>query len=211
MPDPVPRLRALLADAGHDHSRETVATALCAEIAFYRQHHDRGRDTRSLADLRLDCAGVLAAELGGDAPPPARLAGILVESLRFHLFPDALAALDALRDLGVTLAVVSNWDCGLPAILQHLGVADRFAVISVSALVGARKPDPAIFHHALGRLGVRPSAALHCGDLPHTDCLGAHRAGVAAVVLDRSGTLTESDCPRIRSLAALPSRIETKR
>ena len=211
MPDPVPRLQALLADAGHDHPREIVAAALRAEIAFYRQHHDRGRDARSLADLRLDCAGVLAAGLAGDAPPPPRLERILVESLQFRLFPDALPALDALRSRGVSLAVVSNWDCGLPDVLAQLGVAERFATISVSALVGARKPDPAIFHHALARLGVPPSAALHCGDLPHTDCLGAHRAGVAAVVLDRPGVLAGSGCPRIRSLADLPSRIGGER
>jgi putative hydrolase of the HAD superfamily len=203
MPDPVPRLRALLGDAGHQHPHAAVAVALRAEIAYYRLNHDRGRDEASLAALRGDCARVLARGLDGDAPPVADLARILVESLRFTLFPDVLATLDGLRAAGVRLAVVSNWDCSLAAVLEDLGVADRFEAIIVSAEVGARKPHPAIFHHALGRLGASAAAALHCGDMPHADCLGAHRAGVAAVLVDRRGGLAEGRCPRLQSLTDL--------
>jgi putative hydrolase of the HAD superfamily len=205
MHDPVPRLRALLAAAGHHHTDAVVASALRREIAHYRLHHDRGRDAPSLAALRRDCARVLASGLGGDAPPPERLAPILVESLRFSLFPDALPALDALAAAGVPVAVVSNWDCGLPGVLASLGVADRVAAVVVSAVAGARKPDPAIFRNALGRLGVEPGAALHCGDLPEADCEGARRAGVRAVLLDRHGSHPHAPCPRIASLAELPA------
>jgi putative hydrolase of the HAD superfamily len=205
MPDPVPRLGDLLAAAGHPHPRERVAAALRAEIAFYRANHDRGRDAPSLAELRHDCARVLSAGLGRDAPPTARLSELLVESLRFRLFPDAVPALDALAARGLRLAVVSNWDCDLPRLLGELGVADRFGAICVSAVVGAAKPDPAIFRYALGRLGVGPAAALHCGDLPEADCAGARRAGVRAVLVDRRGTLPESGCPRLRDLIGLAS------
>lgn len=204
MPDPVHRLRRLLADAGHDHPGAVVAAALRQEISYYRVHHDRGRDARSLAELRRDCARVLAAALGGDAPPPARLATILVDSLRFSLHPDALPALDALDAAGLRLAVVSNWDCGLPGVLAGLGVADRFAAVVVSAVVGVRKPEPAIFRHALDALGVEPPDALHCGDLAATDCAGARRAGLRGVLLDRLGTAPDGPCPRIATLAELP-------
>jgi putative hydrolase of the HAD superfamily len=205
MHDPVPRLRALLAAAGHDHPEPSVAAALREEIAFYRAHHDRGRDAPSLEALRRDCARVLAAGLGGDAPPPGPLAALLVESLRFSLYPDALPALDALAALGLPVAVVSNWDCGLPGILAGLGVADRFAAVAVSAVVGARKPEPAIFGHALRALGVAPDGALHCGDLAGADCVGARRAGLRAVLLDRPGTAPDGPCPRIATLAELPA------
>lgn len=205
MDDPVPRLRALLAAEGHHHAEAVVAAALREEIAHYRVNHDRGRDAPSLAALRRDCARVLASGLGGDAPPPERLAPILVESLRFSLFPDALPALDALDAAGVPVAIVSNWDCGLPEVLASLGVAGRFAAVVVSAVVGARKPEPAIFRHALERLGVAPEDALHCGDLPAADCEGARRAGVRAVLLDRSGSHPQTPCPRIATLAELPA------
>jgi putative hydrolase of the HAD superfamily len=203
LPDPVPRLRALLAGAGHPHPVERVRAALRAEIAFYRAHHDRGRDPASLLALRRACAAVLAEGLGGDAPTPARLAPILVDSLRFTLFPDVLPALDALRAAGVRLAVVSNWDCSLEETLASLGVGDRFEAVAASAVVGAAKPDPAIFADALARLGVAPRNALHCGDLPEKDCIGAQRAGVRALLLDRHGSHAGGPCPVVRSLADL--------
>ena len=108
--DPEARLRDRLAAEGHRHPAERVEAALAGEIRFYRRHHDRGRDAASLAALRLDCARALAEGLGPDVPPLARLADILVESLRFELLPDALPALDDLAAAGLRLAVVSNWD-----------------------------------------------------------------------------------------------------
>lgn len=202
--DPVGRLTAALADAGHPHPVDRVAVALRVEVHHYRAHHDDARDADSLAALRRDCAGVLADALAGDTPPPEVLTALLVDSLRFSLLPDALPALDALRAVGVALAVVSNWDCGLADVLAGLGVADRFGAISVSAVVGVGKPHPAIFHDALERLGVPPDRALHCGDLPVYDCAGAIRAGVRAVLVDRAGALPEGPCPRIDDLRRLP-------
>lgn len=201
---PAPRLRALLAADGHAHPEDAVARALADEIRFYRRHHDRGRDAASLAALRRECAAVIARGLGLDVPPPDRLAALLVDSLRFALMPEAVAALDALRAAGLALAVVSNWDCSLPRVLAGLGIADRFAAIATSAETGAAKPDPRIFHHVLGRLGVRPGRALHCGDHPEHDCAGARAAGVRAVIVDREGVRAgASYCPRIRGLGEL--------
>ena len=201
--DPAGRLGALLAAEGHAHPPERVAAALAAEIVHYRAHHDQGRDPASLAALRLGCAAVLAEGLGGEAPPIERLAEILVAALRFDLIPDVLPALDALEAAGLRLAVVSNWDCSLAAVLGGLGVADRFAAVSVSALVGAAKPDPAIFRHALRTMGVAPGRALHCGDRPEYDCAGARRAGLRAVLIDRAGRLADGPCPRIAALTEL--------
>ncbi len=205
---PVPRLRALLAADGHEHPEEAVGAALRAEVMHYREHHDRGRDAASLAALRRECAGVLSAALGGDAPPTGRLADILVAALRFVPFPDSLPALAALRDAGMRLAVVSNWDCGLGDVLDDLGIAPLLDVVSVSAVVGAAKPDPAIFHDALRRLGVPAARALHCGDLPAADCAGAHAAGVRAVLVDRAGGAPDGPCRRIRGLGELVEAVK---
>lgn len=208
LPPPAPALRALLAAEGHEHSDERVAAAVAAEVRFYRANHDRGRDAASLAALRLRCAGVIAAALGGDAPAPARLAELLMESLRFELMPDAAPALDALAAAGARLAVVSNWDCGLPDVLSRLGVGGRFAAVVTSAAAGAAKPDPAIFRLALARLGARPEDALHCGDSPRHDCAGARAAGVAAVIVDRGREGGGGPCPRIARLTELVSMID---
>jgi putative hydrolase of the HAD superfamily len=101
--------------------------------------------------------------------------------------------------------VVSNWDCALPDHLRALGVADRFEVIIASAAVGAAKPDPAIFAHALRAMGAQPGDAVHVGDRPAEDLQGARAAGVTALLLDRSGM---RDGPEVvRSLSEVPGRI----
>ena len=101
MPPPAARLRELLAAEGHPHPEARVRAALAEEIRYDRVHHDRGRDRDSLRELRRDCARVLAACLGGAAPPPERLAELLVASLRFELAPDAPIFRAALDELGV--------------------------------------------------------------------------------------------------------------
>ena len=88
------------------------------------------------------------------------------------------AALDDLRAAGLVLACVANWDVSLHEHLDRLGLAWRFAAVLPSAEAGVEKPDPAIFHAALARLGVAAGRALHIGD-EETDRAGAAAAGIA--------------------------------
>jgi HAD superfamily hydrolase (TIGR01549 family) len=201
---PLPRLVAGLRAAGSPLPEEVVGPALESEMRFYRANHDLGHDAASLAELRRACAGVLGEGLGPSAPPLDLLTELLEASLEFVLLPDALPALDALREEGYRLAVVSNWDYSLPAELARLGIADRFDAVAVSAAVGARKPSPGLFHWVLDRLETAARAAVHCGDQPEPDCLGARQAGVRAVIVDREGRYDGADCPRIRALTELP-------
>jgi HAD superfamily hydrolase (TIGR01509 family) len=91
------------------------------------------------------------------------------------------ALLETLRERGLKLGLVSNaFD---PPHLLHrdlaeLGVAERLDVAVFSSEVGLRKPDPAIFLHALGALGLEPGAALFVGDTLATDIAGAAAAGM---------------------------------
>ena len=66
-------------------------------------------------------------------------------SIRFRAFPDAAPALEALRARGLACVCVSNWDIGLGEVLERCGLAGMLDGVVVSAAVGARKPDPAIF------------------------------------------------------------------
>jgi len=107
----------------------------------------------------------------------------------FYVFPDVIPALDAMQAAGLRLAVVSNWGWAAPELLQTLELARHFEVLSISARVGFQKPHPAIFQHALELLDIRPDRALHVGDDPKADVLGARRAGIEAVLIDRRGRL----------------------
>jgi putative hydrolase of the HAD superfamily len=51
--------------------------------------------------------------------------------------------------------------------------------------VGAGKPDPRHFSHALDALGADPAAALMAGDNYRCDVLGALELGLHAVWIDR--------------------------
>jgi len=155
----------------------------------------------------------LLARVGSAAEPEpvrARLAQHFLHASSFVVHADAPPALDALRARGLRLAVVSNWSDRLPVLLEGLGLAPRFDTVVVSALVGASKPDPAIFAEALRRLDVPAAAALHVGDHPRNDLAGARAAGLAALLLDRAGAHAQDVAPgdRIRSLAELPGRMD---
>ena len=106
----------------------------------------------------------------------------------WRLYPDSIPTLEALqprRRAGMKLAIISNWEDWLEALLTHLDVNRYFDFAIISATERMEKPDPAIFHAALGRAGVPPHEAVHIGDNLHADVKGALAVGITPVLLDR--------------------------
>ena len=103
----------------------------------------------------------------------------------WRVYPEVPAVLTALRERGVALAVVSNFDSRLHSLLDALGLVPFFDAVVCSGEVGAAKPDRAIFAHALAALGVEASEALHVGDSREADYDGARAAGIEALLVDR--------------------------
>ena len=101
-----------------------------------------------------------------------------VGTLEFEVLPGVPHALRRLRAHGLALAVVANWDFGLHEHLRRHRLDRWFDAVVVSAEVGARKPDPALFLEALRRVGVPPERALHVGDHAPHDEVGARAAGM---------------------------------
>lgn len=166
-----------------DVPEQKLVEAVRAEMAYYREHADEGRDEESLADLRGRCAELLSSELGA-----AVSVGELVAAVRMGAYPDAEPALRGLRDRGLRLVVVSNWDCSLGRVLERCGLAELLDGAVSSAEAGSRKPDPAIFERALELAGCEADEALHVGDTPEEDVEGARAAGIRALLLDRDGS-----------------------
>lgn len=104
------------------------------------------------------------------------------------VYDDVAPALERLRDRGLGLGVVSNFDGRLPGILAGLGLRDRFDTIVWSSMAGAAKPAPEIFELAARRLGIDVVEISHVGDDLAADVAGARAAGAGAIHLDRSGT-----------------------
>jgi putative hydrolase of the HAD superfamily len=91
------------------------------------------------------------------------------------------ALLDALRERGLRLGLVSN-AIDPPALLHRdladLGVAERLDVALFSSEVGWRKPHPAMFERALAELGAEPGRTLFVGDSLVNDVGGAAALGI---------------------------------
>jgi putative hydrolase of the HAD superfamily len=161
---------------------ERLGAAMRAEMTYYRDHAHEAVDAESLAHLRAECAALIEREL--DIPVSVNA---LMSSIRFRAYPDAAPALDRLRELGLRLVCVSNWDYALPEVLERCELAARLDGIVTSAAVGARKPAPAIFDAALELASCDAGAALHVGDSPAEDIEGARVAGIRPLLIERGG------------------------
>ena len=159
-----------------------LVAALKAEMAYYKEHAHEGRDEASLAELRERCAAIVSGKLGMDVGVDE-----LVGAIRFSAYPDAVPALTALRDRGLVLVAVSNWDCSLPRVLDGCGLAELLDGTVTSAEAGSRKPDPEIFELALELAGCDADDALHVGDTAEEDVAGARAAGIRSLLIDRDG------------------------
>jgi HAD superfamily hydrolase (TIGR01509 family) len=117
---------------------------------------------------------------------------------------EAPAVLNAIKDAGLRIAVISNTEDGrLEELLDLVELKSHFDFFIDSYIVGARKPDAAIFQLALSRLEIAPHEATYIGDSYGHDALAALAVGMRAVLLDPLDLYPESVCPRIRTLGEL--------
>jgi HAD superfamily hydrolase (TIGR01509 family) len=117
---------------------------------------------------------------------------------------------DLLQRLGkrYPLAVISNADGKIEDVLKRCGIADCFATITDSGLVGHEKPHPAIFQAALKAMGAKPEESLYVGDVYSVDYLGSTGAGMQGMLIDASGAYREMNLPRVASLEELEKRLQ---
>ena len=100
-------------------------------------------------------------------------------AMRSFVHKDVPRVLDELGRRGVRRGLITD---GTPAIQQHtlqtLGLKPYFDYVLLGEIEGYQKPDVRLFRRALEVASVEPPEALHVGDSPITDVLGAHRAGM---------------------------------
>jgi len=208
---PAPRLRAALrAATGADVADEAARCAIRAEIAYYRAHLHLGADAAGLGALRRAAAEAMRPELPDPAAalPAEVLVDALLDALRFHAYPEVPSTLRALRARGIRLVVVSNWDVSLHERLAELELAPLLDGAVASAEVGAAKPDPAIFAHALAVAGADPEEAWHAGDSAEADVGGARAAGLVPVFVARHGEPAPPGVAVVPALDGLLSLVE---
>src|SRR5439155_1573963 len=202
--------RALLVERRHDHGQSHAPVYGRAARDVKPYWADFLRDTSLLArSAEALHPAVFAADEGRAAEPDVRHFGLermtdahvrlqvaalghtdaaLVRRLVDAFVADTRAAWERNRPLlqrlarALRLGVVSNSYGNMPALLAEAALAP-FEVIIDSALVGLRKPDPAIYTLAARRLDLPPAAILHVGDSWERDVVPAVAAGMRAVWL----------------------------
>lgn len=128
------------------------------------------------------------------------------------LFEDTLSTLTALKERGYTLGVVTNRHYGGPPFqedIRDLGLLDYFDArhMAISADLGVRKPNPAIFLHALDGLGFSPQEAAMVGDSLSADVGGAKRLNIFAIWMPKSHLLAEARAAHHASTKANASTV----
>jgi putative hydrolase of the HAD superfamily len=101
--------------------------------------------------------------------------------------PGAVAALGALRQRGVKLAVLSNCSEDVPAVWPASELAGLFDAETFSSACGVMKPDREIYVRTAAALGVEPAECYFVGDGANDELRGAERAGMTPVLFLTEG------------------------
>jgi phosphoglycolate phosphatase len=99
------------------------------------------------------------------------------------LFPEVKEGLDAMRELGIPLACVTNKPHRFAVeLLGHFGIAEYFKVVLGGDSLPLKKPDPLPMLTACERLDVEPREAVAIGD-SENDALAGRAAGLATLTV----------------------------
>ena len=163
---------------------EAVADAMTAtrELRSIGTFPDVNGDTRNwLEALDLQPDDALVEEVVQMEDEAMRV-GVL-------LYEDSLPVVHDLRSRGVPTALVSNCSHSTRPVVDRLRLAEVFDAVVLSFEVGARKPEAAIYHEALTRLGLHRDDAPACllVDDQAEYCDGAAAFGLQARLIIRPG------------------------
>ena len=89
--------------------------------------------------------------------------------------------MQALRERGYGFVLVTNFYGNIHAVLRAYGLADFFPHIVESAVVGVRKPDPAIWQLGIDAAAVPAASCVAIGDSFSKDIVPAHSLGAQTI------------------------------
>ncbi len=195
--DPQPEIDGVFYEVatsmGHRLDREVVSGHLPAVLAFYEEEYLKDGDfwcsPQGAAEMYLEMYRYLShlTGLGTHAEPLAQAVNeCYLKPAYWRIIGDALPCLKELKEARLRLGVVSNWASNLDDLLRGLMMGPYFDEVVSSAEVGYRKPNPMIFTLMLERMGISADEAVHVGDRPDADGVGAKQAGITPVIIDRA-------------------------
>jgi len=205
--------RQILAEEGHVHDLSAIDALMPLVDEFYEDRY-RSDDTfwtdeAQTSRVWIGMYSLLCRELGIDDEAEHIALRVYQEfgcAERWRAYDDVVPAFQRLRDRGLAIGLISNWDTRLSGLMDGMGIAPLLDTIVSSAEVGLHKPDPRIFELACERLGVEPHECAHVGDHHYADVLGARSVGMLPILIDRHAG---EGCPLAESAVGTLDGIET--
>lgn len=153
------------------------------------------------------------ARYGVDGDPVGtalRYTQTLAES--YHLYPDAISVLDAIKKRGIPMSLITN---GISSVqrgrLEATGTASYFHAIIISEEIGIQKPHPEYFVKAKSMAAAAGTPADHpliIGDSPTSDIRGGLNAGIDTCWINRFGMDRDPATPATYEITRLDELLE---
>lgn len=200
------RFLAIYKEAGIDVDRDTFAPAFYrSDDTLAQRHALKGLSLEETVELQV---GQVLEELAPKRPdlrPIIAQRFVAASRQAFRRQRPALERLARRHRLGV----VSNFYGNLESVLRSEGLLELFSAVADSGVVGALKPDAALFQHALSRLEASPAQAVMIGDSIPRDMRGAENLSMRHVLIGdgsrrccAEGRVARSVCELEETLAA---------
>jgi len=173
-----------ISELGVSVTREALKRA--CDGLFSRPAPSCGGDGLTIFERRLlDVCRELSGEFAEDDARTVAYDCVSAWQRHVLLDPQAVPVLEKLGT-GRKLALISNFDHPphVHALLSDMGLRAFFDAVVISGEVGVKKPDPGIFHIALGRTGLRPDKVVYVGDSAE-DVEGALATSLTPILIRR--------------------------
>ncbi|ARM76713.1 HAD family hydrolase [Acidianus manzaensis] len=117
------------------------------------------------------------------------------------LYDDTIDFLESYKSLGYKIILVSNASKGIYKLIDKFELMKYFDGLVLSFEVKLVKPHPKIFFKALEKSKEYPD--FHLGDIYEIDYIGAKRAGIQGMLIDRQNFYPDIRENKVKSLKEL--------
>jgi len=135
-----------------------------------------------------------------DSSTMQELSSLKFSSSFYTLYHDTIPFLTSLKNKGYKIIVISNASQKINEVIKNTGISEYLNGLIASYSFGKIKPDPEIFKEGIRIAG---ETGYYVGDLFEVDYLGAARAGLEPILLDRNGFYDDVDAKKAKSLAEI--------
>ena len=187
-----------ITDARMDH----FDVALAEGLRYLDDHHAEAT-TEEVENRQFRAAYRLILEgLGVMSPSEDLIADIVrpfEDDVGIKPFPDTVPTLEALRERGIRLGIVTdNWP-SIDRRYREMGLRDYFDAFVISAIVGCSKPCSLMYRTAVDQISLPQGNLLFVDDSP-TNVERAISEGMQGVVITRYGRPVETNLPIVSNL-----------